>query len=211
MDRRLAAILHADVVGYSRLMGDDEEGTLRALKDHLGALRVAIEGCGGRIVNIAGDAVLAEFGSVVAAVDCAVAAQRDLAARNETLAADRKLQFRIGVNLGEIVIDGDEIYGNGVNVAARLETLAEPGGICISGRVLEQVEDKIDVGFAYLGEHTVKNIKTPVKAFAVTLDAAEAGKVVGVRARGPVWPWLLLALGIWALVAGGGFLWWRFW
>jgi adenylate cyclase len=174
MERKLTAILYADVAGYSRLTGDDEEGTHATLKAHLDVLTQAINAHQGRVVNTAGDAVLAEFASVVTALKCAVAAQRDLAECNKGLADDRKLQFRIGVNLGDVMID-DEIYGNGVNVAARLETLAEAGGICISERVLEQVEGKLDVGFAFLGPQSVKNIKKPVRAYRILLDPKHAG------------------------------------
>ncbi len=181
MDRKLTAILYADVAGYSRLTGADEKGTYESLKVHLGALTGAIEGHGGRIVNTAGDAVLAEFASVVTALECAVAAQRDLAERDKDVPDTRKLQFRIGVNLGDVIVDGDEIYGNGVNVAARLETLADAGGICISGRVHEQVEDKLDVGFAYLGPQSVKNIKKPVNVYKVLLDPKDAGKTISLE------------------------------
>jgi adenylate cyclase len=212
LERKLTAIMAADVVGYSRLMGGNEAGTHAALK----ALRAeivdpTIAEHHGRIVKLMGDGALVEFASVVDALTCAVAIQRGMSERDKDVPADKRIAFRIGINLGDIIVDGDDIYGNGVNVAARLEALAEPGGICLSGRVLDQVEKNVDVGFAYLGEHTVKNIERPVKVFSVLLDPAEAGKVTGVRSRGPVWPWLLLALGIWLLVAGGGFLWWRTW
>jgi adenylate cyclase len=181
LDRKLTAILYADVAGYSRLTGADEKGTYESLMVGLGALTEAIEGHGGRVVNTAGDAVLAEFVSVVTALECAVAAQRDLAERDKDVPDSHKLQFRIGVNLGDVIVDGDEIYGNGVNVAARLETLADPGGICISGRVLEQVEDKLDVGYAYLGPQSVKNIKKPVNVYKVLLDPKDTGKTISLE------------------------------
>jgi adenylate cyclase len=181
MDRKLTAILYADVAGYSRLTGADEKGTHAALKVHLGALTEAIASHGGRIVNTAGDAVLAEFGSVVTALECAVAAQREMAEGDRDVPEPSKLRFRIGVNLGDVIVDGDEIYGNGVNVAARLETLADAGGICISGRVHEQVEDKLNVGFAYLGLQSVKNIKKPVNVFKVLLDPKDAGKSISLE------------------------------
>jgi adenylate cyclase len=177
MERKLAAILYADVAGYSRLTGADEEGTHEALRNHRAVLLQAIGAEAGRVCHTAGDAVLAQFGSVVAALKCAIAAQRDLAKRNGVLSENRRLQFRIGVNLGDIIVDGPQIYGNGVNVAARLETLAEPGGICICSRVLEQVEDKLDVGFASLGSQFVKNIKKPVDVYKVLLDSTYAGQV----------------------------------
>jgi TolB-like protein/class 3 adenylate cyclase len=185
MDRKLTAILYADVAGYSRLTGADEEGTHATLKTHLGALTETITGHGGRICHFAGDAVLAEFGSVVTALKCAVSAQRDLADRNRDHPDERRLQFRIGVNLGDVIVDGDEIYGNGVNVAARLESLADEGGICISGHVLEEVEDKLDVGFASLGPQSVKNIKKPVDAYRVLLDLQDAGRFVDLKEQPP--------------------------
>jgi len=178
MERRLEAILYADVAGYSRLMGADEEGTHATLKVRLQALTDTIAGFGGRVCNFAGDAVLAEFGSVVTALRCAVAAQRDLAERERDVPEHRRLRFRMGVNLGDLIIDGAEIYGNGVNVAARLESLAEPGGICISGRVLEQVKGNVDIGFADLGPHSVKNIEKPVNVYKVLFDPKDAGRVI---------------------------------
>jgi adenylate cyclase len=209
MERKLAAILYADVVGYSRLTGADEKGTHESLKTHLGALTEAITNHGGRIVNTAGDAVLADFASVVTALECAVAAQREMAERDQDVPAPRKLQFRIGVNLGDIIVDGEEIYGNGVNVAARLETLADPGGICISGRVLEQVKGNIDVGFASLGAQKVKNIETPVNAYKVRLDPADAGKTIELRnPKAPAWPWPTAVAVALAIVALAGFTEW---
>ena len=203
MERKLTAILYADVAGYSRLTGADDEGTVETLKIHLGALIKAIEHHGGRVVNTAGDAVLAEFASVVTALKCAVEAQRDLAERNRDLPESRKLQFRAGVNLGDLVVDGDEIYGDGVNVAARLEALAVPGGICISGRVEEQVEGKLDVGFAYLGAQSVKNIKKPVNVYKVLLDRKDTGKIVGApKPQASGWGWVTAA--VLALVIGLG-------
>jgi len=176
MERKLAAILYADVAGYSRLIGADEEGTHRIFRAHFDALNAIIEGHGGRIVHTAGDALLAEFSSIVTAVNCAMAAQRDLAKRNENLTDSRKLQFRIGVNLGDIMIDGEEIYGDGVNIAARLEALAEPGGICVSGSVFDQVEDKLGVAFQTLGPQSVKNIGKPVRAYRIDLAAPVPAK-----------------------------------
>ena len=189
MERKLAAILYADVAGYSRLTGADEEGTHEALRNHRAVLLQAIGAEAGRVCHTAGDAVLAQFGSVVAALKCAIAAQRDLAKRNGVLPENRRLQFRIGVNLGDVIVDGPQIYGNGVNVAARLETLAEPGGICICNRVLEQVEDKLDVGFASLGSQFVKNIKKPVDVYKVLLDSIYSGQVFETdRYATPQWP-----------------------
>jgi adenylate cyclase len=210
MERKLTAILYADVAGYSRLTGADDEGTVETLKIHFGALKKAIGGHGGRIVNTAGDAVLAEFASVVTALRCAVAAQRDLAERNKDLPDLRKLQFRVGVNLGDIVVDGEEIYGDGINVAARLESLADPGGICISGRVQEQVEDKLDVGFAYLGAQSVKNIKKPVNVYKVLLGAKDAGKTIDIqKPKPPRWRWPAAAAVALLVLALGGVAQWQ--
>jgi len=181
MERKLTAILYADVAGYSRLTGADDEGTVETLKVHIGGLIKAIEDHGGRVVNTAGDAVLAEFASVVTAVKCAVEAQRDLAQRNKVLPEDRKLQFRIGVNLGDIVVDGAEIYGDGVNVAARLEALADPGGILVSRTVFNHVKGRVELGFEYLGEKKVKNIVEPVETYRVLVDPGMAGQVIGLK------------------------------
>lgn len=174
--RKLAAILYADVAGYSRLTGADEEGTHRTVAEYLDALSGSVATHGGRVVHYAGDAVLADFPSVITAVHCAVEIQRELAARNTGTPDDRKVQFRIGVNLGDVIVDRDDIYGNGVNVAARLEGLADPGGICVSGSVLEQVQDKVDVAFENLGAQEVKNIAQPIRAYKVRLrhEAASA-------------------------------------
>jgi TolB-like protein len=177
--RKLTAILYADVAGYSRLTGEDEVGTHKQLSAGLDLISGAIKAKGGNVVHYAGDAVLADFGSVVAAVDCAVSIQRQLAECTAQVPDDKRLQFRIGVNLGEVIVDRDDIYGDGVNIAARLEGLAEPGGICISGRVYEQVENKLDVGYEYLGEREVKNIKKPVRVFRVKTDDG------GARREGP--------------------------
>ena len=186
MERRLSAIMTADVVGYSRLMGEDEAGTLAALKAHRAEFTdPVIVGHRGRIVKLMGDGVLVEFASVVDALECAVILQRGMAERNAEIPKNRRIEFRIGINLGDIIVDGDDIYGNGVNVAARLETLAEPGGICLSGRVLDQVERNVDVGFAFLGPQAVKNIEKPVNAYKVLLDPDDAGKVIGEPKRAP--------------------------
>lgn len=176
MERKLAAILYADVAGYSRLVGVDEEGTHRVLKRRLEAISEAVVAHQGRVCHVAGDAVLAEFASLTAALRCAVGLQRSFADLDESLPEDRKLRFRMGVNVGEVIADGEEIYGNGVNVAARLEALAEPGGICISGRVFEQVEGKFETGFTYLGPQKVKNIDKALNVYRVILDPNEAGR-----------------------------------
>ncbi|MGH6662672.1 MAG: adenylate/guanylate cyclase domain-containing protein [Rhodospirillales bacterium] len=172
VQRRLTAILYADVAGYSRLTGKDEIGTHRQLSAGLDLISKRVKDAGGRVVHYAGDAVLAEFASVVAAVETAVAIQRALAEQADDVSDDKRLKFRIGVNLGEVIVDRDDIYGDGVNVAARLESLAEPGGICVSGTVFDQVKGKLDVGFQDLGSQKVKNIAEPVRAYRVALEPA---------------------------------------
>src|SRR6266446_10023485 len=168
VERRLTAILAADVAGYSRLMGVDEEGTLAALK--MLRREVAdprIKEHRGRIVHTTGDGLLGEFASVVDAVRCAVEVQREMAARNAHVPAEQRIDFRIGVNLGDIIIDEDDIFGDGENVAARLEALAEPGGICVSRVVRDQVRDKLDFIFDDKGEQQVKNIARPVRVYLI--------------------------------------------
>ncbi len=172
VQRRLAAILAADVVGYSRLMGEYEEATLAALTAHLADL---IEPCiaehRGRVVKTTGDGLLAEFASVVDAVRCAVAVQDGMRGRNADVAAARRIEFRVGVNLGDVIVQDDDVYGDGVNVAARLEGLAEPGGVCVSDLVHQSVAGKVDLAFDDLGEREVKNIARPVRCFAVRFGA----------------------------------------
>jgi adenylate cyclase len=173
VERRLAAILAADVVGYSRLMGEDEAGTLARLKSLRKELvQPKIAGSHGRIVKLMGDGLLAEFPSVVEAVRCAVDIQQDMAGREAGLPDEHRIRLRIGVNLGDIIVEGSDIYGDGVNVAARLEGLAEPGGICISGKVYEEVRNKLPTAFEDLGEQEVKNIAEPVRVYRWT-DAAD--------------------------------------
>jgi len=173
VDRRLSAILAADIAGYSRLMGANEEGTLTQMKAHRRDLvEPKIEEHRGRIVKTTGDGLLAEFASVVEAVRCAVDIQRGMAARNSDVANDQRIEFRIGINVGDIIIDGGDIFGDGVNVAARLEGLAEPGGICVSARVQEDVRGRLDVAFADEGEQQLKNIAWPVRVYRVQDGAA---------------------------------------
>jgi adenylate cyclase len=169
LERKLVAILYADVAGYSRLTGEDEEGTHRALSASLDLITDAIERHNGTVMHFAGDAVLADFTTVSDALICAAGIQRDLEIRNQDLPDSRKVQFRIGVNLGEVIVDRNEIYGDGVNVAARLETLAEPGGICISEAVYGAVGKKLPLDYVFLGEQQVKNIAEPVKAYHARL------------------------------------------
>lgn len=175
MERRLAAILYADVAGYSRLTGVDEEGTHRSLRESLQEFSRTIERHGGRICHFAGDAVLAEFVTVAGAVECGIDAQRQFAAQNSGVPAESQLRFRIGINLGDVIVDGDEIYGDGVNVAARLESLAEPGGICISGTVYQAMEGKLDLPVEDLHEQRVKNIERPIHAYRIRPEQVERG------------------------------------
>ena len=170
VERKLTAILCADVFGYSRLMGGDEEATLVTLTAHRKIIDSLIEQRHGRFVNSAGDSVLAEFASVVDAVNCAVDIQRALKVENARLSPARRMDFRIGVNLGDVMVEGDQIYGDGINIAARLESLANPGGICISGTVHEQIRNKLALGYEDLREQTVKNIAHPVHVWRVLLD-----------------------------------------
>src|SRR5689334_5187188 len=166
--RRLTAILAADVVGYSRLMDADEEGTYKRLKAHLRELvDPTIHEHHGRIVKTTGDGLLAEFASVVDAVRCAGEIQRAMADRDLDLAEERRLRFRIGVNLGDVIVDDGDIYGDGVNIAVRLEGLAEPGGVCISGTVRDHIGDRLPYAFEDMGEQSVKNIARPVWVYAL--------------------------------------------
>src|SRR4030043_2203504 len=168
--RKLAAILSADVKGYSRLMGEDEEGTIRTLNAYKEVITGFIQKHQGRVVGTAGDSMLAEFASVVDAVRCAVGIQEELKDRNKELPEDRRMEFRIGVNLGDVVEEGDTIFGDGVNIAARLESLSDGGGICISGTAFDQVENKLSLGYEYLGEQSVKNIAKPVRVYRVLME-----------------------------------------
>lgn len=165
--RKLIAILSADVKGYSRMMQDDEDSTIRTLTTYRSVISNLIQKFRGHVVDATGDNMLAEFTSVVDAVNCAVEIQRELAERNADLPEERKMEFRIGVNLGDVIEEEDRIYGDGVNIAARLESLAEPGGICISAFVYSQVKNRLKVEYEYLGEKTVKNIKEPVRVYRV--------------------------------------------
>ena len=186
MERRLSAILAADVVGYSRLMGTDEAGTLVALKQIRQALIDAkIAEHNGRIVKLTGDGILAEFPSVVGAVACAAEIQRGMRERNQDVPKDLRIEFRIGVNLGDVIVEGDDIFGDGVNVAARLESLAEPNGICISAIVHDQVQGKLVCDFDDIGERSLKNITRPVRVYRVR-DASAVGNSSATRATLPL-------------------------
>ena len=184
--RKLAAILSADVAGYSRLMQDDEAATVRTLEAYKQVFSDLIKQHRGRVVDSPGDNLLAEFASVVDAVQCAVAVQKELQARNAELPENRRMLFRIGVNLGDVIEEGDRIYGDGVNIAARLESLADPGGICVSKTAFDQIETKLPFGYEFLGEQTVKNIAKPVGAYRVLMEPRVT--VAGARAKAPKTP-----------------------
>jgi adenylate cyclase len=200
--RKLTAILSADVKGYSRLMGEDEEGTIRTLKAYKEVMTGSIQHHRGRVVGTAGDSILAEFASVVDAVRCAVEIQEELKDRNKELPEDRRMEFRIGVNLGDVVEEGDTIYGDGVNIASRLESLAEGGGICVSGIVFDQIKNKLAFGFEYIGDQTVKNIKEPVRAYRVLMEPGVTVPRVAAENKGKPRQWqrVPLSLGIIVIV-----------
>ena len=168
--RKLTAILSADVEGYSRLMGDDEESTVRTLTSYREVLTTLIQQHNGKVLDSPGDNLLAEFVSVVDAVQCAVAVQKEINARNAELPENRRMRFRIGINLGDVIQEEERIYGDGVNIAARLEGLSEPGGICISKTAFDQIESKLPYGYEFLGDQTVKNIAKPVGAYRVLME-----------------------------------------
>jgi TolB-like protein/Tfp pilus assembly protein PilF len=178
--RKLTAILSADVAGYSSLMDDNEEKTIRTLQNYCSAITTLIGHNQGRVVDIIGDNLLAEFSSAVDAVNCGTEIQQELSQRNMELPDNRKMEFRIGINVGDVVEENGRIYGDGVNIAARVEELAEAGGICISGRVYDQVENKLDLAYAYLGEQKVKNIARPIRVYVVQMvpdvNESEMGK-----------------------------------
>jgi len=202
--RKLAAILAADAVGYSRAMATDEEGTMKILAAHRAVIDGIIQFHEGRIVNTAGDSVIAEFASPTQAVRCAVEIQDALKTRNDSLPEDRRMQFRIGVNLGDVMVKGDDLLGDGVNVAARLESIAEPGGIYVASSVYDQIAGKLDLGFSDLGEQSLKNIDRPVRAYRVDRDK-RATPVAARKKRSSPMPWIGAALGV--IAVGGGATW----
>ncbi len=204
--RKLTAILSADVKGYSRLMGDDEEATIHTITEYRKIITEQVKQHEGRVVDSPGDNVLAEFASVVNALKCAVQTQKEIAEQNKNLPENRKMEFRIGVNLGDIAEDGDRIYGDGVNVAARIESLAEAGGICISHTAYDQVKKKIALG----GERSVKNIDEPVRVYRVLTAPEHAGLVIGEKtAAGKKWRRLAYAAVICLIVVAGGLTAWN--
>jgi TolB-like protein/class 3 adenylate cyclase len=183
--RKLAAILSADVEGYSRLMDDDEEATVRTLTTYRTAIAELVQKFRGRVVDSPGDNILAEFASVVDAVNCAVEIQRELAKQNAELPDNRQMQFRIGVNLGDVIEEEGRIYGDGVNIAARIEGLADAGGVCVSRTAYDHIRKKLRLGYEFLGEHSVKNISEPVAVYKVLMDEKDAGKLIGAEKKTP--------------------------
>jgi len=209
--RKLTAILSADVKGYSRLMGADEEGTLRTLTAYREVMAMLIQQHHGRVVNAPGDALLAEFESVVDAVKSAVEIQRELAKRNTELSTDRRMEYRIGINLGDVMVDGESIYGDGVNIAARLESLADAGGICISGTVYDHVKNKLPLGYEYCGEQTVKNILEPVRVYRVRMEPGAPVSHVAAKKKVKTRKWqrIALCLGVVLILVAAAVAMWR--
>ena len=210
--RKLSAILSADVVGYSRLMEEDEVSTVRTLEAYRKVMSDLIEQFRGRVVDSPGDNLLSEFSSVVDAVQCAVEIHEVIRAKNEELPEDRRMLFRIGVNLGDVIEEGERIYGDGVNIAARLEDLAEAGGICISGSAHEQIKNKLALGYKYIGEHTVKNIAEPLKVYRVPVGpkAATSKKGDEKKTRLKNWQWTALGAAGAVTVIFGALVIWNF-
>ena len=200
--RKLTAILSADVQGYSRLMDDDEGATVRTITSYRTAITDIVQQFSGRVVDSPGDNILAEFTSVVDSVSCAVEIQRDLAKRNAELPDERKMQFRIGVNLGDVIDEDDRIYGDGVNIAARIESLSDAGGICISHSAYDQIKNKLKFGYEYLGEHEVKNIREPVKAYRVLMAPEFEGKRIGFKKKTSKTRWMQVAAAVVFIVIG---------
>src|SRR5437879_4501107 len=229
MERKLAAIFSTDVKGYSRLMGEDEVATIHTLTAYRTLIATLIQQHRGRVVDSPGDNLLAEFPSVVEAVQCAVAIQRELRVRNAELPPHRRMEFRIGINLGDVITDGERIYGDGVNIAARLEGLAEAGGLCISGTVYDQIKTKLALEYEDLGAQAVKNIAEPVRVYRVQLEpgaavpavreqeertGGEAGRLLpqqgGAARRVLAWSWrqgALTMVGLLLLLGGGVTVW----
>jgi adenylate cyclase len=207
--RKLAAIFSADVAGYSRLMGDDERATVETITSYRKVMTNLIQKYQGRVVDAKGDNVLAEFPSVVDATQCAVEIQKDLRLRNAELPESRRMEFRIGINLGDVIEEEETIYGDGVNIAARLEGMAESGGICISGTVFDQIGKKVPIGYEFLGEQKVKNIEKPIRVYKALVEPEAVGKVIGEKRGLKKWHWAAIVVGVLILflAATAGVLW----
>ena len=203
LERRLATILSADVAGYSRMMGANEEATVQTLRGHRAVFDALLKQHRGRIFNTAGDAILAEFPSAVDAVRCATEIQTALQTRNEHLPAELKMQFRMGINLGDVVVQDGDLLGDGVNVASRIQTVAEPGGVCISGSVYDQIQNKLSLQFRPLGDQQFKNIGQPIRTFTITHGEAGALPVTARRVPARATALALAALAVVAVAAGG--------
>jgi class 3 adenylate cyclase len=202
LERKLTTILSADVAGYSRLMAEDEEATLATFRGHRVVFETLVSHHHGRVFNTAGDAILAEFASAVEAVRCATEIQAALRTRNDKLPPGRRVEFRLGVNLGDVMVQGTDLLGDGVNVAARLQAAAEPGGVCISGSVYDKIRNKLTLSFRSLGEQSFKNIPQPVRTFSIS--GAEAMPLPARDPRRPrVWRWAAVALAL--LILAGGY------
>jgi adenylate cyclase len=186
--RRLTTLLCADVQGYTRLMEADEAGTLATLRRYRDAMATLVERHDGRIVNTWGDAVIAEFASVVEAVQCAVETQQEISGHNGSVPEPRRMRFRIGIHLGDVMVEGDDVYGDGVNIAARLQELAEPGGILISGPVYDQVHNKLSIGFDCLGQQSLKNVANPVTGYRVLEGGGRTRPLASRSAASPAMP-----------------------
>jgi TolB-like protein/class 3 adenylate cyclase len=207
--RKLTAILSADVKGYSRLMGEDEEATVRTITAHRKVITSVIEKYRGRMVDSPGDNILAEFVSVVDAVQSAVEIQEVVRAKNAELPEERRMEFRIGIKLGDVIQKGERIYGDGVNIAARVEGLADPGGICISGSAYEQIENKLALGYDYIGEHAVKNIVKPIRVYRLPTGPETLQKVTEEKKPAPGWQKAAVSVVIALLVVAGGVAIWK--
>jgi len=207
--RKLTAILSADVKDYSRLMGEDDEATVRTITAYREIITDVVQKYRGRVVDSPGDNILAEFASVIDAVSSAVEIQQKLKTKNAELPEERKMEFRIGVNLGDVIHEDERIYGDGVNVAARVENLADPGGICVSGTVFDQIESKLPLGYEYLGEQSVKNISKPVRIYKALMDPEAVGKVIGEQRVEPRQGQrvALAAVTVLLLIVGGLLIW----
>jgi adenylate cyclase len=206
--RKLSAVLSADVKGYSRLMGQDETGTVSRLKQYRELMTDLIRHYNGRVVDSPGDNLLSEFSSAVDAIECAVAIQKELGNRNAALPDEQKMAFRIGINLGDVIADGDRLYGDGINIAARIESLALPGGICISGTIFDQIKNKLQLGIEDLGKHRAKNIAEPLRVYRVKTDAEASGVKYALKDNPRKWIFIIAVLAVMTVIAG--FLFWSF-